>query len=716
MKKHFKEGNCVSLKNKSGKSLKLIIIFVISLPQIILFSQVPLNGFCRIKEINIPPNQTNFIPVDYSGDGYRGFVIYNQKSNKYTALTYDSKSKSFHRNDKYMSFVPCNFHPLSFNETSGKNFAFASRKNLVAGIVNFNREGSVWIKSKMSFKSYPENIDVGDIEHNSKQDILLSGIVFKGLLVLRQTKKGLAADTIDGAGHFNYSTFIDLDYDSYIDVAAVDFLTNKLHLYYNDHSGGFVEQRSIQLNDQISELKCADYNSDGFNDFVFIKNGMINAMLGDSVSSFSRNVILDTQTRVDKYAVFDFNGDGFNDIAFINKNDGTVGISFAESTSKFYPPIFYMRRKGIADLNAFVDRGGRKLALLNRNGKIYLIDKIAGNEDEFAIAAGIQPSLVGSFDYLNDNSPDYFAVDAIENKINFYLSARSNLFDKYFSYKIFQNYSRVEVDELNPVIKTFYCYSINDRVIEMLRVNFENGDMSKRVLYTDGPIEDLKLTSDRLKDRQTIFVLINKNDELSLQSFDFRDFRYTRSGLDSIAVGVEAAAISFNIFKEIYYFQKKDLIMNLNKLTMRSEYEKPVVLSSTEIDGNTNFGFEIIGSLYNTPKENAVVSIISKKDMSDVKVIFGKKNKTFTIKRFIASQGYTKLYYDENGLEMFLYDMQTGRFKRVSISDNPAQIITSDLFESKSVNSYIVSRIKSLKELFIYSDSYNSQIKFRNVR
>ena len=102
--------------------------------------------------------------------------------------------------------------------------------------------------------------------------------------------------------------------------------------------------------------------------------------------------------------------------------------------------------------------------------------------------------------------------------------------------------------------------------------------------------------------------------------------------------------------------------------------------------------------------------------MSDVKVIFGKKNKTFTIKRFIASQGYTKLYYDENGLEMFLYDMQTGRFKRVSISDNPAQIITSDLFESKSVNSYIVSRIKSLKELFIYSDSYNSQIKFRNVR
>ena len=470
------------------------------------------------------------------------------------------------------------------------------------------------------------------------------------------------------------------------------------------------------MNDQISELKCADYKSDGFNDFVFIKNGMINAMLGDSVSSFSRNVILDTQTRVDKYAVFDFNGDGFNDIAFINKNDGTVGISFAESTSKFYPPIFYMRRKGIADLNAFVDRGGRKLALLNRNGKIYLIDKIAGNEDEFAIAAGIQPSLVGSFDYLNDNSPDYFAVDAIENKINFYLSARSNLFDKYFSYKIFQNYSRVEVDELNPVIKTFYCYSINDRVIEMLRVNFENGDMSKRVLYTDGPIEDLKLTSDRLKDRQTIFVLINKNDELSLQSFDFRDFRYTRSGLDSIAVGVEAAAISFNIFKEIYYFQKKDLIMNLNKLIMRSEYEKPVVLSSTEIDGNTNFGFEIIGSLYNTPKENAVVSIISKKDMSDVKVIFGKKNKTFTIKRFIASQGYTKLYYDENGLEMFLYDMQTGRFKRVSISDNPAQIITSDLFESKSVNSYIVSRIKSLKELFIYSDSYNSQIKFRNVR
>ena len=74
------------------------------------------------------------------------------------------------------------------------------------------------------------------------------------------------------------------------------------------------------------------------------------------------------------------------------------------------------------------------------------------------------------------------------------------------------------------------------------------------------------------------------------------------------------------------------------------------------------------------------------------------------------------MYYDENGLEMFLYDMQTGRFKRVSISDNPAQIITSDLFESKSVNSYIVSRIKSLKELFIYSDSYNSQIKFRNVR
>lgn len=699
---------------KAGLTPTKFIILILLLTRSVS-AQIPINGFCNFNEFELKPGYSNFLAVDFNVDGYRDIIAYNQQDKKYTALTYDSRKKTFTSADYYAPFGLNTFHSFSENEKDGRKFVYASRKERSAGIVTISRRGTFSVDKKIKYDSYPSNIDVGDINRNRNPEILISGSGFEGIDVLKVVSNRFVADKIVEEGIFSYSGFIDLDYDNFLDIAAYNTIASTLTFFYNDQTGGFTHHRTIPIGFDISEFQIADVNSDGYTDLAYIKNKQIEILLGDSVSTFKKTLSIISPNGIDKFSVFDFNADGYNDVAFISKEQGELYISFAKNSSTFHSPILYLKRKGIIDLKSYVDRGGRKLIVLDQTGKIYLIDKLTGYDNSFAIAAGAQPSLLAAFDYLNDKKDDLVVFDEENWNLNFYASSKNNLFDQYFSFNFSQNHRSVKVENLSPSSKIVYGFSQGERTVEVVQVNFDRNSFERRILYADGPIVDLKFSDDKGASFGSIYLLIKKKGRLYLQTFDFRDFRFKISGLDSIAANVGSAVISLNKYKEIFYFSEYKNTLYLNKTIFGSKWEKVENVSSTSISNDFERSIFIKNFQRNDGKENPIFTSFTSGSDTRISIIKKGNHYSFPLPDFVPAQEHVFNVDKSNGSDFYLLDNSRGTLKRIAFRENFNSYKINDVFESQTINNYIVAQINKRKDYLIYSDKSSNVIKFNSL-
>lgn len=688
-------------------------IFIILAFTSILSAQIPINGFCRFQEFVTRPNHTRIFPIDFNNDGWRDLVIINHLEKKYTVQSWE-KNKFTIPGGRISSSTFYNFQQINITDPRSKFFGYISRKEREAGTVLFNSSGTATVQSKIKFESYPSNIDAADVDKNGKSELLISGYNFQGLSLIIELKKKLIEVPIDKENIYSYSNFIDLDYDGYQDIAAVNLLNNSITFFYNNRSGEFVKSRSVNAGGEIKNFSIADINSNGYSDLVFVSKNGFEILPGDSVSSFTGKLKLQTDVKPDKYTILDFNGDGFNDIAFINYETGRLYILFAKSTNEFYKPIVYFHRNGIIDLVSFVDRGGRKLALLDSNGKVYIIDRLSEFVDA-SISLAASPSVVGSFNYLNYNRKEIFFIEDDKPGVVFLVSSR-RIFDTYFDYRLSQTYTNVIVDEVPRDMKTFYFYSEGERIIELVRVNFRKMEFSKRILYASGPIYDLKITSDRLKDRQTIFVLSEKENKLFIESFDFRDFRYLNSGTEEISENVMNASLMFNVYKEIFHFETGDDKLFLKKSVFNRKVQSQDLIAEINIMGNDNLPMEVKSFEDKDINQNITAAWIHQKNNSELFLINRNRINRIILKDF--TPGFSSMHYldgeDENSI--FIYDRISGKLKKIITANLKKGYNIEDVFESKNINSYIIDRLNGKKEYIIYSDKSDNLIKLKNLR
>lgn len=697
---------------KIDRIINLSIFFTLTFTSI-LSAQIPINGFCRFQEFITRPNHTKIFPIDFTNDGWRDLVILDQLDKKYTTQSWE-KNKFTIPGGRITSTTFYDFQQMNVTDPRSKLYGYISRKDREAGIVLFNKTGTASIQSKVKFNSYPSNIDAGDVNNNGKSELLISGNNFQGLSLVVENKKKLIEVPIDDENLYSYSSFIDLDYDGYMDIAAVDLLKNSIIFFNNDRAGKFNRTRSISVSDEIKVFSVADINSNGYNDLIFIGNNGFEILLGDSVSSFEKKMTVITDESPDKYTILDFNGDGYNDIAFINYSSGNLFVLFAKGTNEFYSPIVYFKRNGIVDIVSYIDRGGRKLAVIDIKGKIYFVDRIT-EIDGTSIALAASPSIVGTFNYLNDRRKEIFFVDEEQQRIVFLISAK-RLFDTYYDFKLSQLHTHVTVDEIQRDRKTFYFYSEGERIIELLRVNFQKMEFSKRILYASGPIHDLKITSDRLKDRQTIFVLPEKNGKLFIESFDFRDFRYLSSGTEEISDGVIHASLVFNLYKEIFHFESNSENLFLKKSVFNRKVQSRNLLAVIKINNTGSLNMEVKSFEDEDINQNIIAAWIQQKNNTELFLINRNRTNKIVLKDF--SPGYGTLRYldgeDENSI--FIYDRSNGKVKKIIIDISKRGYDVEDVFESKNINSYIIDKLNGKKEYLIYSDKSDNLIKLKNIQ
>jgi len=696
---------------KTRQNLIRIALFIFLFP-LITHSQIPLNGFCRYQEFSTKVSSSNLFAIDFTSDGWRDIVTLSEESKNILVQVWN-KDRFSNSTERYFPYRITDLIPFNKTDNREKRYVFASRQSRRVGYLTFSRSGSATVQSSIQLKSYPSTIDVSDINNNGKQEILVSGNAFLGLSIISESNNRLTEKSITQTGIFSYSAFIDLDYDSYPDIAAFDVFTKTINFFYNDKTGEYKSGRYLNPNADIKEFTVKDINSNGFNDIIYIKENGFEILLGDSVSSFNNKMNIKCPVPPDKFTILDFNGDGYNDIAFINFETGNLYIIFAKDINQYYQPILYFQRKGINEITSFVDRGGRKLAVLDYNGKVYIIDRVLSREEDFSISIAAKPGLIKPINFPEEGMNGIYFIDEINLSLIILWDNPGNKFEKYFSIPISQSYSNVEIDNTQDRKKTFFCYTRGERVIEIFRFDYNDMSYKRRVLYTEGPIEELKLTSDRLKDRQSIFVVTNKYGKILLQSFDFRDFRYVSTGLDSIAAKAETASLSFNIHKEIYYFAKTEDRIYLNKTLFDKKAQPPVNITFFRLNPVNQYNVEVKSfNFYSTP-EKPVIAWVSEPQSTNVYVIRSGYQSTVSLQNFSAAKGSTQFYSVANRNDLFLYDNNIGKLKRISFTANYRNYRVTELFDSGSIYSYIVTQTLKGKELLIYSDSEDNLVKFR---
>ena len=703
----FGEENIVSVIKQTFKLLVITLLFFSE-----YHAQIPINGFCRYREFTTKPNLSKIIPVDFNSDGFRDLLTLNPGENKYYTLTSDRNSNLGVASQRSSSIAISDIHPFG-NDYNVKRYLICSRKNRQAGIIFFSKSGAFTFSGRIKLSGYPTDVSVNDINGDGRPEGLVSGPSLDGMHIITEASHAVKERKIAGGKVFSAAKFIDLDYDGFSDIAAVDPLTNSIRFYYNNRVGQFAELRSLEMPGEMKEFTTADFNSDGFTDLVYIRDNHIETLLGDSVSSFRRRLVLDTPVKPDKFAILDFNGDGYNDIAYINCQLGELYISYAKNSREFYPPILYMKKAGLVDLSAYIDRAGKKLAILGRNGKIFLISSFRIDEDSFSISLGTQPATIAFFDYLNDRFNDICFIDKSESALKILLSERRNLFRVYYSIPIAPELTEIKIDDSKDRIKTFFLYNKDERLVEAIRVNFEKYSYTKNDYYLNGPIADLQISADRIKDWPSIFALIRNDRVLSLQNFELRNFKYTQISSDPVVSNIKKPVLSIDSYRDIYFFTENRDSIQFLKAVFDKKVTDRNVLVDFKINGEPGYEYAAVPIDESINHGKAVAALFSGGKNSELYYISKNQNLKFSIKSGLAPAAHLNYFYDsaDNSMHLFFFN-NTGKLININLSLTKKSIEENVMVESQRVNGYLIKKIYGRKTVFIYSDKSTNTINF----
>lgn len=677
MKKHYK-GEKIGLKIEQELKILLFIIVFISFNA---SAQIPINGFCKHQSFKIPPGYTSVKSVNFNKDTFNDLIIFNNSTKKY--LSIEGTEKGFSKIRVYkIPFEISKFKSISTKYFRGKYFSFVSRKNRSVGIISFNKYGKIEIKKLLKFNSYPENLDAADINNNGRSELLISGSAFEGLSIISQNWHGLDEKKILSKNSFDEAIFVDLNNDESLDVAAFSSVERSIYFFFNDGNGRLNLVRTIPLTGNVNFFKSSDIDSDGFDDIIFSKDNAIKVMWGDSVSSYDSTTEFETSNKPINFILSDYNLDGKIDLAYLNSDKSQISILFSKGNRKFYSEILYLKRESISDLTNFNNKINNGIIALTNKGSLFFMSTLSSLNEESSILIGGAPVSLSYFDYKKDGILDIVFIDSTKNNLNFLIRGNSKKPVLFYSYPLFEKHNKILVDDSEPYIKTFYCYSYNKKVVEILKINFREFGITRNSLYSPGKIISLKLNKDDFGNEK-IYIAYLKNMSLGININFVHDIRILSSDYPNLADSVLDAKITFTDTLGVYFWQSENNNLYLKEISMKNLSPLPVTKYQAKANSTVLY-FNSDNFLIN----NNQLEFLS---------IINKDEKYYLLETFEDS---TKILKDKD-------------LNNFSISKNDIFFIGQWHSEKKD-NIYLFS--KSQKELFILDvDSTAQTFTFKSV-
>ncbi|MGA8264087.1 MAG: VCBS repeat-containing protein [Ignavibacteriaceae bacterium] len=704
----------------SGKELRLysFLLFVMLFFNE-SFSQVPINGFCKLNSFKVDSDYTSLFSLNFNKDSHTDLILFNPTNKQLTTLTGD-KAGNFGKKLRFR--IPYEITNIisyrdNFNRVLG--YAFTSRKSRRMGIYDFTKSGKPYLKKVYKFDSYPDNISSTNLNNDKSESFLISGSAFNGLSIISEDKKGLQEKKIVTNISYTNAIFVDINSDGYPDIVAYNLFENTLDFFENNANGDFKKTRTLKIKDKINSLQNFDVNLDGYQDIVYSVGNSVSIVYGDSVSSYDSTLTVETSYYPDKIILGDFNRDGKIDFAYVNKPNSILSIIFKGNESEFYPEIIYLKKDGISDLIPYYSKFINGIVLISTEGYLYLESSLLSMTGDVDISLGAEPTALSFFDVDNNGIMDLCFVDKFTNSLKLIVRNTAGIPSLLYSTKLFESQSRVTVDNLDPQQKTFYCFKPDNNLIEVISYNFSNGKTKRYSLYTPGKIKEVKIYSKK-NDTTKLLVVNIKNGKLILSTFYKSITGFNNSEFTDISDSVFAASVATVPVPRLFYWKINNGKQIWYRVSLSDNFKKPVKYFQLSLKDTTLLN-SFAGDLFN--KDEAVsINFFETKNNNFALLSSGNSPVLVASKNFINHfriKNKNQLFFGEmkpGGLEkLYIYVPGESELYKIDFIKRGKEVVITKVIDAANVDSYFVKNMNYKDNYLVYTDSVEHCIKIRQI-
>lgn len=696
---------------KTGKSKFKTFLLLVLFSEFIS-PQIPFKGFCKLNSFKVDSGFTKIFSFNYDLNEHSDLLIYNPTEKR--SAIYDGKSGSKFILNSIFSFPLeiSSIEPIILPNNEVKNFVFTSRKNRSFGVYKFDLSSKPKLVSQIKFNSYPENISAANNIIESTQEFLISGNSFDGLSIVSLKNNQLQEKRIVEKRVFKKAVFIDIKSDGFEDIAALNSIENKLHLFFNNSRGDFKELRTLNLDEDVLSLNVFDIDYDQFKDIIISTKSSIKIYFGDATSSFDRTSTIQTSYSADKFIIGDFNHDGFFDFNYLNIDEGIISTIFAKDFNLFYPEFIQKKKKGIVDIIPFFSKFVYGAAYLNKLGEISILSSVVSMSDDQQLAIGIEPNLITYFDHTNNGIVDFAFTDDYDKKLKFIIRSNAGLPEKLFTVNLYEEHNKILEFDNSDFRKTFFLYSTDKKIIESLEIDFEKFSFDRRFHYTEGPIKELIIKPD-IKGDAELFILYSKKQILNLQVITKTELNYNQKLYTNLSSNWVDPLLFFDDKLTIGYWQFESDYLNLNFMNYADKGWKPV--NKLKISQN-NFLLISKSNQFSEKESNKYSALLSAGDEiilatggSDIKLFEAKNTKNeFRI------TDKNQLFFGKTNT-IFIYNSKLKALTEFIPEKTGNQLFISEKFKNLELSNYTIQKLDQRNYHLIFTDVKSGNLEIRQL-
>ena len=684
------------------------------------FSQVNINGFYRFNNYKTFPNYSAFYQIDFNNDSSPDIIFFNGKNNNVVTLA-SAKDGSFSEpRNKFFFFPITAMAPFGNNNRKETLNIFVSRKERLAGLVSFTKSGTLKLLNILRFSTYPTNVISADLNADGRTEAVVFGKTFAGFALIKTDKFNLKDTTIFTNESFSDAAFINLDYDNFTDIAAINVLNNSIDFFYNDGNNNFAEERQIKFDTPISNLQTTDFNNDLFTDLIYLENNSIQILLGDSVSSFNRKIHINSDDEISDYLIGDFNSDKLNDIAYLDKKRNNIKILFGINDSSFTKPILLYKGKNFLSLQKYVNNNENGLLAFSIDGILSKFTNSTALPDSFRLAFAGNPTTLNSRNGSTDNNYQLSFIDQSELAFK-YFSGKNYSLNKLFITHISNNFSKIKFVKNAGKNNSVILFNPYGQLIEILQSN--KMDFPKEQIYTNNPILDALSYYNNSEHYPIVVALTAKNDSAYISFFKEFDSKFVKIKTDSLDTNIVTAKLFKGKNIEVFYW--KTISDSLFYFRKDLQSHKIITMYKTAVKKDSLGNNLTNVKLFENDWRSASKPISIIREINSFKILTMLKNKIKMVSLAKKSLG-NRIKSIENIKYMFdsksrqksffvLANDSTAIFK-LDFDKNFNLQSLSNYIESEKVYDYFVTKLFDKFNYIVYSSRFDNAIKFLRIK
>lgn len=585
---------------------------------------------------------------------------------------------------------------------------FVSRRERLAGLVSFTTYGTLQLLNMYKFDSYPSSIRTGNFSSPDRIEALICGDSFSGISLLQEKSLQLKEQKIVDNGIYSGLEVIDFDFDGFDDFAAVDELNNSLVFFYNDQFFQFSEKRKIEFHETITRLSKIDFNKDEYSDLALVAGSSVNVLLGDSVYSFKNSFKIKLDVMPDKVLFKDFNSDNIPDLIFTSKEDQNLYLASAKNENEFTDKVPIIIGRSITDLKIIRN----KIAAVSSKGEIIYLDNLIQENSNFNFFVGNSADKILIFESKNKKFKDLISIDSENSNVNLYFS-RLFQFGSFKSFELSFPHKKKIINTTRDSVKTIYFFTQGKRLLEILKIDQTNYKINLEKRYSDNPIIDLTHGIREVDSTQTIFVLVDRNGNLGVERFVYKDFRYIAADFDIISDEYLDAKISYDRKPYVFYSDTMGSVKRFHKKYLNVKYQFQAVPVKDTV-------------IWTLPQTGVHQSIIKSANSEKVYLLSIKGNSLSLMDASVpVLKGISKVLPKEIKRIDRIEISEIDRFEKLILINDGFYLIDkgreireflpSPSIESHNINGYFVTRLFG-NNYFVYSSDKTGLINFSVIK